>query len=590
MTKTNEKFSFIGFAYSHFGGFGKIILSLFKSLPNDLAKAGKKIYPEAYASFIGFLFIISIIICIPISILLTFFYGTYFLTMIFIPPLVLIFLSYIYPKLAISNRTSALEAEVPYAAAYISIMATGGISPYKSLERLKECNLLPNLSIAAKEVDINVKAFGTDPVSAIEESAYNVPSKEYKELLLGYASTLRVGGDVTHYLLRRTQLMFEQRVEKIKLIAERISILLEAYISVSCLLGLSLITIFIISKAFPILETGFATESTFILFSWIMLPLISILFIYLGDIFQPRYPVTDWRPYKVFLFTLPITVILSLAFVFPFYFDELKIIFGGFISILNYIREIMGLDEGFLLPIGLSVTIIVTCIPPMIANYIYSRETSGIIEGLVNFFRDLVEARKTGLSPEKCIENLSNRDYGEFSKHLKIIANKISWGTPLKKIYETFIKGVHSWLAMINIYLLIDAIDVGGGSPETLESLALFGENILSLEKQKRSSLRPLMLVPYIGAIVLVLTTIVQIGFVRQLLLMANRYFAYGEFVKLFVTPIVLNSALTGFVAGKIAEEKVSAGFKHAFILVLITLIFMSLSSSIIISLIPVSP
>jgi flagellar protein FlaJ len=510
--------------------------------------------------------------------------------MIFIPPLVLIFLSYIYPKLAISNRTSALEAEVPYAAAYISVMATGGISPYKSLERLKECNLLPNLSIAAKEVDVNVKAFGTDPVSAIEESAYNVPAKEYKELLLGYASTLRVGGDVTHYLLRRTQLMFEQRVEKIKLIAERISILLEAYISVSCLLGLSLITIFIISKAFPILETGFATESTFILFSWIMLPLISILFIYLGDIFQPRYPVTDWRPYKVFLFNLPITAILSLAFVFPFYFDGLKIIFGGFMPILNYIREIMGLDEGFLLPIGLSVTIIVTCIPPMIANYIYSRETSGIIEGLVNFFRDLVEARKTGLSPEKCIENLSNRDYGEFSKHLKIIANKISWGTPLKKIYETFIKGVHSWLAMINIYLLIDAIDVGGGSPETLESLALFGENILSLEKQKRSSLRPLMLVPYIGAIVLVLTTIVQIGFVRQLLLMANRYFAYGEFVKLFVTPIVLNSALTGFVAGKIAEEKVSAGFKHAFILVLITLIFMSLSSSIIISLTPVSP
>jgi flagellar protein FlaJ len=590
MTKTNEKFSFIGFAYSHFGGFGKIILSLFKNLPNDLAKAGKKIYPEAYASFIGFSFFISLIICIPISILLTFFYGTYFLTMIFIPPLVLIFLLYIYPKLAISNRTSALEAEVPYAAAYISVMATGGISPYKSLERLKDCNLLPNLSIAAKEVDVNVKAFGTDPVSAIEESANNVPAKEYKELLLGYASTLRVGGDVTHYLLRRTQLMFEQRVEKVKLIAERISVLLEAYISVSCLLGLSLITIFIISKAFPILETGFATESTFILFSWVMLPLISILFIYLGDILQPRYPVTDWRPYKVFLFTLPITAILSLAFVFPFYFDVLKIIFGGFMPILNYIREIMNIDEGFLLPIGLSITIIITCIPPMIANYIYSRETSGIIEGLVNFLRDLVEARKTGLSPEKCIENLSDRDYGEFSKHLKIIANKIAWGTPLKKIYETFIKRVHSWLAMINIYLLIDAIDVGGGSPETLESLASFGENILFLEKQKRSNLRPLMLVPYIGAIVLVLTTIVQIGFVRQLLLMANRYFAYGEFVKLFVTPIVLNSALTGFVAGKIAEEKVSAGFKHAFILVLITLIFMSLSSSIIVSLTPVSP
>jgi hypothetical protein len=80
MTKTNEKFSFIGFAYSHFGEFGKIILSLFKNLPNDLAKAGKKIYPEAYASFIGFSFFISLIICIPISILWNIFFNYDFYT------------------------------------------------------------------------------------------------------------------------------------------------------------------------------------------------------------------------------------------------------------------------------------------------------------------------------------------------------------------------------------------------------------------------------------------------------------------------------------------------------------------------------
>ena len=59
-------------------------------------------------------------------------------------------------------------------------------------------------------------------------------------------------------------------------------------------------------------------------------------------------------------------------------------------------------------------------------------------QGVTNFLRDLTEVRKTGLSPEKCIESLSKRDYGTFSKELRKISSEISWGIPIKKGHDGF--------------------------------------------------------------------------------------------------------------------------------------------------------
>jgi len=46
-----------------------------------------------------------------------------------------------------------MDLEIPFAGTYISVMATGGLSPYASLRRLKECALLPNISKSIKEIE-----------------------------------------------------------------------------------------------------------------------------------------------------------------------------------------------------------------------------------------------------------------------------------------------------------------------------------------------------------------------------------------------------------------------------------------------------
>ena len=42
-----------------------------------------------------------------------------------------------------SDRATNLEREIPFAAAYISVMASGGIAPYTSFKRLSEVDLMP---------------------------------------------------------------------------------------------------------------------------------------------------------------------------------------------------------------------------------------------------------------------------------------------------------------------------------------------------------------------------------------------------------------------------------------------------------------
>jgi len=51
----------------------------------------------------------------------------------------------VVPKNNAGNRSTSLEREMPFAAAYISVMASGGIAPYNSFKRLSEVDLMPSM-------------------------------------------------------------------------------------------------------------------------------------------------------------------------------------------------------------------------------------------------------------------------------------------------------------------------------------------------------------------------------------------------------------------------------------------------------------
>jgi len=97
------------------------------------------------------------------------------------------------------------------------------------------------------------------------------------------------------------------------------------------------------------------------------------------------------------------------------------------------------------------------------------------------------------------------------------------------------------------------------------------------VEKEKKMSVRPYVMMPYLASILLVATTIMMLSFTTGAIVPAS---LSGQAPKdtsgiqlIFMTSVIFHSYLIGIVAGKISEESIAAGFKHASILVIIAVL-----------------
>ena len=566
------------FCYAYFGWFGRKLSKTFKTVEHDLESAYMKIHSEVYFSIVGFLSVVSCMV--PLAFItyavMGFLDGGIPLAiqrLIYIPisamlPMVIIAIGMLLPKLFASSRMSNLQIEIPYASMYISVMVSGGLSPFESFLRMRKMNLLPNMQDEVSRIETVVMSTGIDPVSAMEQAAKAVALKDYNELLLGYASSVRTGGDTLHYLFNQTHGMFRRLTTTVKSKGETAAMLMETYTIIGILGVLGIFLIFVVGLSLPTAGVSIS-EYQFFLFSFIIMPFISVIFIYAGDASQFNYPISNWKPYYVFAAMIPVGLALASQMVLPAFVPSF-LVFPPLFEFVGWLRKILNFAQGTEAALGLALTLIILSIPVYISDHLTAGRSSSLMDGITQFLRDLVEVRKSGLSPEKSIEALSVREYRGFSSHLKDISTKINWGYPLRQVYQEFAVKVKNWIALVNLYLLIDTIEVGGGTEQSIESLAEFSESTKQLEAEKRAVLMPLLIVPYIGAALLTATTVMFLGFFTG----SNLGISVPQvmLLKTLLTPLSIHSFTLGLVTGKIVTGRVSAGFKHSILLSLVSL------------------
>ena len=548
------------FSYRLFGGMAPKFLKYTSSLKNKLEKARIRIYPETYISMMLLLAVITI----PVSVvagLLFYFFG--FMPILFLLPFPLYIVAafLLLPMSKASDRSTSLEREMPFAAAYISVMASGGIAPYTSFKRLSNVDLMPAMQGEAREILKDVEIFGVDPLTALEAAARKNPLDVFSDFLSGYSSTVIIGGDIGHFLERKAEDIFKTRAMRVKAAAERLGMLLETFIIVMVMMSLCFYILFSVDAIYSV---GVSLYSGIILYTYLFTPLLSMMFIYLAHSMQPKSPITDMRPYKVFGICGAIAVVLFL-------------LLTGFMGFVN-IAPFSALQSIIDLPTAAAISLVVATAPAAVVHTRLSKERNGLEQGINSFLRDLTEVRKTGLSPEKCIESLANREYGVFSKELRKISSEISWGIPMKRVIMDFVKRTKSWMSQLVMFLLVETIDVGGGTIAMIESLARFNNLTNEVEKEKKMQVRPYVFMPYLASILLVATTIMMMSFTTGTLTMnipgaAASTKDFTQMKIIFITSVIFHSYLIGIVAGKISDESVASGFKHATILVIISLL-----------------
>jgi flagellar protein FlaJ len=268
---------------------------------------------------------------------------------------------------------------------------------------------------------------------------------------------------------------------------------------------------------------------------------------------QPKEPFTYFKPYFVFSLC---SMTIPLMFLIP--------------QVPFYSRLGLGL--------------LIAVIPASIVSYRDASHRKAVEGMLPSFLRDVAEIRKTGLAPEKCVEQLANRRYGGLTNYVKTMSAQLSWGVPLRRVMINFSRSVRSWLVRAIAFLLLEVVDVGGGTVKMFGNLADFSQRMGEIEKEKKAALRPYIFIPYFGAVMVVVTTIMMIYFVTVPVSGSTAGFSLGVDFKL-VTDVLLSSAILeawimGFVAGKMGEGSIAAGFKHAATLVVISLIAVYITSS----------
>jgi flagellar protein FlaJ len=365
--------------------------------------------------------------------------------------------------------------------------------------------------------------------------------------------------------------MFERLAIRIKSMGEHLSILMETNIIISILGVLGLIMIFVVSLSLP--AAGMTiTVSQFYMFSFAILPLISLMFIYAADMLQISKPQSNWKVYLYPIVFIPLGLVFLTQITLPLLFD-FEPIFPKILKDITSFTKFAGFAEGTEACLGLALALLSISIPGAISDWIISGKDSKIMEGISTFIRDIVEVRKTGLSPERCIIALSEKDYGPFSKHLDLISMKLRWGTPIHEIFDTFAERVRDWTSKIIIFFLIDTIEIGGGTNESLETLAEFVEKNRHLEQERRSLLLPLLLIPYIGAMLLTGTTVMFLKFFQNTATIGGPGIPFVMLNKVLLTPLILHSFILGLTSGKLSSNnRVSAGFLHATILIIISI------------------
>jgi len=481
-----------------------------------------------------------------------------------IAPILVLATRLAYPSLLSTLRKNEVESELPFFMAYLATMVRGGYSVERVVERVAELRVFKAIRAEARRVVTLIRMFGEDPVTALEKVASHHPSSRFRDVILGYTTTLRSGGDVLHYLEVRTRELFESRATEVRALLGRLASFLEVYTIFGVVVSVTLFVFFAVSAALSAAQALRApTElaeirvdvTTPALYNFVALPAMAFAIVLAMHLNQPRNPVSYWAVYTTLLVWVPVAIGVSVIVLVTT--GGLDLLSGG-VSIEGVRSAIYTVSTGLLL----------ASLPPAIKYMRIERRQRGLVRAVADVLRDISEIRKTGLSPEKCIILVSSRSYRALTPIVERAAAALTVGISLEEALRRALRGLREWFTVASFRFLVDSITVGGGSPEVIDTLARYTQMLAELEEEIRRRMRTQVFVPYFGAIML---SSLPVMILYMLLSIARIPLpTLAPLVFCMVMGAMVNAYAMGLVAGKASKATLAAGFLHASLLTVV--------------------
>ncbi|MGD6807692.1 MAG: type II secretion system F family protein [Candidatus Bathyarchaeia archaeon] len=470
---------------------------------------------------------------------------------------------------AASEEREKTEAELPFAVMIFTLMAASGISPYESWKKMRKMTFLPIFKKEADEVIRQVEVLGKDPLTVMYQRAEATQSKLYRSFLGGFVSSVRSGGKLVDYMKSQLKSIFELRYISLNRNIEKIAALVEAY-SVMLIVVLCTYILFVIFSSSSVMDLLSSTSisispSMSYIIAFVLMPVMSGIFILIAHNMQrSAFPDLKDLYKKALILIIPAFAVIGIVAVVPGLLEAIK-------------------------PVGLpevtTIVLVAASLPLAIEYYRIAKLNYNAEESIPSFIRDITEAQKTGQSPEKSIVQATKRkDYGPFSKFLELIRSQIEWGIPLRKTFENLKKQIRSWFVVVNFAMMVETIEIGGNSIQSLEILSEYSEKERELQVNRRTLLKPYILLAFMwSALIAVTTTIVALTTTMMTGIVSTDLssvatIAMQSQLKVFSVGIIIQCWISGFFIGKISEGNFGAGFKIAAMLAITAYLSLVLS------------
>jgi len=184
-----------------------------------------------------------------------------------------------YPKLIIREKAKHIDNVLPFAALYLSTIASSKLPVHKLFEIFSKFSEYGELTDEIRSIQNDIDIFGLDVNTALERAVERSPSKQFKEMLWGMLSTIRSGGDTSVYLKETAINLMNEYRRKLYEFSHQLTIYIEVYLT-TIVLGAIFFTI--LTSIMSGIAAGAASSNIIALqfiVIFIFMPLVSILFI-----------------------------------------------------------------------------------------------------------------------------------------------------------------------------------------------------------------------------------------------------------------------------------------------------------------------
>jgi archaellum biogenesis protein FlaJ (TadC family) len=120
-----------------------------------------------------------------------------------------------YPFQLLTTKRNSIENSMPFAINHMGAIASSNIPPFTIFKLLSNVPEYGEIRNESERIVRNTETFGMDITAAIKNVAERTPSHGFRQFLLGFVSTIEIGGDLKKFLENAAKdALFDYRIKR----------------------------------------------------------------------------------------------------------------------------------------------------------------------------------------------------------------------------------------------------------------------------------------------------------------------------------------------------------------------------------------